>query len=215
MSNHFPSPLHLILHTGLEEMGFMFPEQTEQRLLDYISLLSKWNETYNLTAVREPIQMITHHILDSLSIRPYLIGPNILDIGTGAGLPGIPLAIARPQYQFTLLDSNAKKTRFVIQAKAELGLDNVDVVNQRVEKYLPAQKFATLVTRAFASLAEIAASAGHLLADGGELLAMKGHYPEDELEQVTEPYKVLEVLELVVPGLGERRHLVRIGKVPG
>jgi len=215
MPRHFTDPLHMILHGGLEELGFLFPDEVEHRLLEYIALLGKWNEAYNLTAVRDPLQMITHHILDSLAIRPFLKGPAIIDIGSGAGLPGIPLAIARPQYNFTLLDSNSKKTRFMIQAKGELALANVQVVHERVEKYNPAQKFDTLVTRAFASLAEMVAAAQHLLAPEGEFVAMKGAYPGDELEQVPEPFRVFEVIELHVPGLGERRHLVRMGRSTG
>ena len=209
-----PGPLRdlqeKLLRRGLKELGLVLPEEAGQRLLDYVALLDKWNKTYNLTAVRDPMQMITQHILDSLAVRPFLQGPNVLDIGTGAGLPGIPLALACPQYQFTLLDSNAKKTRFVLQAKAELGLDNVQVVHERAERYRPAQKFDTLLTRAFASLAEMLRLAGHLLTEDGEFLAMKGSYPKDELEQVTPPFKVLEVCKLVVPGLDEQRHLVRI-----
>ncbi len=212
-----PEPLrdaqHRLLRLGLEELGLVLPGETERRLLDYVALLDKWNKTYNLTAVRDPVQMITHHILDSLAVRPFLKGPDILDIGTGAGLPGIPLALTCPQYQFTLLDSNAKKTRFVTQAKGELGLDNVRVVHERVEKYRPAQKFDTLLTRAFASLAEMLRLAGHLLTEDGEFLAMKGNYPKEELEQVISPFKVLEVCDLVVPGLDEQRHLVRITRL--
>ncbi len=205
-------PQDKILHLGLEKLGLVLPGDTGRRLLDYVALLDKWNKTYNLTAVRDPVQMITHHILDSLAVQLFLKGPDILDIGTGAGLPGIPLALACPHYQFTLLDSNAKKTRFVIQAKAELGLANVQVVHERVEKYRPVQKFDTLLTRAFASLTEILRLAGHLLTENGEFLAMKGNYPKDELEQLTSPFKVLEVCELLVPGLDEQRHLVRIGR---
>jgi 16S rRNA (guanine527-N7)-methyltransferase len=202
-----------VLRRGLEELGLALPAESERRLLDYVALLDKWNKTYNLTAVRDPVQMITHHILDSLAVRPFLKGPDILDIGTGAGLPGIPLALTCPQYQFTLLDSNAKKTRFVIQAKGELGLANVQVVHERVERYRPAQKFDTLLTRAFASLAEMLRLAGHLLTEDGEFLAMKGNYPKDELGQVISPFKVLEVCKLVVPGLDEQRHLVRIARL--
>ena len=179
-----------LLRSGLKELGLGLPEATERRLLDYVALLDKWNKTYNLTAVRDPVQMITHHILDSLAVRPFLKGPNVLDIGTGAGLPGIPLALACPHYQFTLLDSNAKKTRFVIQAKGELGLDNVQVVHERAERYRPTQKFDTLLTRAFASLVDMLGLAGHLLTDDGEFLAMKGNYPKAELEQVITPFKV-------------------------
>lgn len=212
MVRHFTDLQQMILNRGLEEMGFLLPPETEERLLEFLTLLGKWNETYNLTAVDDPLQMITHHILDSLITRPFLKGPRIIDIGTGAGLPGIPLAIVQPQYQFTLLDSNSKKTRFIIQAKGELHLNNVEVVHERVEKYQPEQKFDTLVARALASLAEMLASSAHLWAEGAEFLAMKGSYPYEELEQVVAPFKVLEVIELEVPGLGARRHLVRIVK---
>lgn len=169
-------------------------------------LLAKWNSAYNLTAVREPADMVARHLLDSLAILPYLHGRRVLDIGTGAGLPGIPLAVARPDLAFTLLDANAKKTRFVTQAVGELRLDNVEVVQSRAEHYRPAEKFDTLVSRAFAGIADMLAAARHLCAPGGRFLAMKGTYPKDELAAVPAGYAV-EVRVLTVPGLAAERHV--------
>ena len=184
------------------------PAADRQRLLAFVRLLAKWNAAYNLTAVRDPEEMITRHLLDSLVLLPYLQGPRVLDIGTGPGLPGIPLAIARPDCFFTLLDANAKKTRFVTQAVGELGLKNVDVVQDRVENYRPEQKFDTLVTRAFSSIADMLENAHHLCAPGGRFLAMKGVYPEAELAAIPADYAVSEVVALAVPGLEAARHLV-------
>ena len=164
-------------------------------------LLAKWNAAYNLTAVRDPQEMVTRHLLDSLALLPYVQGPRVLDIGTGPGLPGIPLAVARPDCSFTLLDANAKKTRFVTQAVGELGLKNVDVVQARVENYRPVEKFDTLVARAFSSIADMLNNAQHLCAPGGRFLAMKGVYPEEELAAIPAAYAVSEVVALKVPGL--------------
>ena len=186
------------------------PAADRQRLLAFVRLLAKWNAAYNLTAVRDPEDMITRHLLDSLVLLPYLQGPRVLDIGTGPGLPGLPLAIARPNDFFTLLDANAKKTRFVTQAVGELGLKNVEVVQERVENYHPELKFDTLVARAFSSIADMLHSARHLCAPGGRFLAMKGVYPEDELAAIPADYTVNEVLALKVPGLGAARHLAII-----
>lgn len=186
------------------------PAADRQRLLAFVRLLAKWNAAYNLTAVRDPEEMITRHLLDSLVLLPYLQGPRVLDIGTGPGLPGIPLAIARPDCSFTLLDANAKKTRFVTQAVGELGLKNVEVVQARVENYRPEQKFDTLVARAFSSIADMLNNAQHLCAPGGRFLAMKGVYPEEELAAIPADYAVSEVVALKVPGLDAARHLVII-----
>jgi 16S rRNA (guanine527-N7)-methyltransferase len=179
-----------------------------QRLLTFVHLLARWNAAYNLTAVRDPQEMIARHLLDSLVLLPYLHGARVLDIGTGPGLPGIPLALARPDIAFTLLDANAKKTRFVTQAVGELGLKNVEVVQTRVENYRPEQKFDTLVARAFSSIAELLKSAQHLCAPGGRFLAMKGVYPEEELAAIPAEFAVSEVAALKVPGLDAARHLV-------
>ena len=183
---------------------------TQARLVAYVRLLEKWNRTYNLTAVRIPAEMIPRHLLDSLAILPYLKGPRILDIGTGAGLPGIPLALARPDLAFTLLDSNAKKTRFVTQACAELGLKNVEVVNERVEKYHPLTTFDTIVSRAFSIIADMLVASRHVCGAAGQFLAMKGVTPLEELAGMPPGYKVNGVPALVIPGLSAARHVAII-----
>ena len=154
--------------------------------------------------------MIVHHLLDSLAVVPYLKGSLVLDVGTGAGLPGIPLAIARPELSFVLLDSQQKKTRFVRQTVLELGLANVEVVQARVGDFHPAQRFDTVISRAFAALGNFVREVGHLCQPGGRILAMKGRYPETELKEIPEPYTVVAVTELTVPGLRGERHLIQI-----
>lgn len=202
------------LTSGLTALNLNLPADAHARLLDFVALLEKWNRVYNLTAVREPTQMVTRHILDSLAIAPYVHGARVLDIGTGAGLPGIPLAVAMPTRQFVLLDSNSKKTRFVTQAVAELELRNVEVVAARVEKYVPAARFDTLIARAFSSLGELLAAARHLAAREGVYLAMKGVYPEEELASLPAEFRVRETAALTVPGLDGARHVVVIGAAP-
>ena len=203
--------LERLLHQGLQAMGLALPPGIEPRLLEFMRLLEKWNRTYNLTAVRDPEQMVARHLLDSLAVLPYVRGPRVLDIGTGAGLPGIPLALALPETHFTLLDSNAKKTRFVTQAVHALGLANVSVVQARAEKFQPAEKFATLLARAFASIPDMLAATRHLCAPGGRWLAMKGVFPQEELAAIPAEY-VAEVKSLHVPGLEAARHLVIIAQ---
>ena len=195
------------LAQGLREMGIDLAPAIRQKLLKFLQYLEKWNRTYNLTAVRDPEQMVPRHLLDSLSVLPYLQGSRVLDIGTGAGLPGIPLALARPALAFTLLDSNAKKTRFVTQAIHELGLKNVQVVQERVEKFHSPEKFDTLIARAFASIPDMLAASRHLCAANGRFLLMKGVFPQEELAAVTDGYQA-EVTALHVPGLDAARHLV-------
>jgi len=156
------------------------------RLIAFLALLQRWNGVYNLTAVRDPEDMVPRHLLDSLAILPWVTRGPLLDAGTGAGLPGIPLAIARPTLQFTLLDGNGKKTRFVRQAVLELGLDNVEVVHSRLEAYRPALKFATITARAVASLSDLYQGCAHLAAADARLLAMKGRLPEQEIEALTQ-----------------------------
>ena len=195
------------LQQGLREMGLELDSPVRSKLVLFLELLEKWNRAYNLTAVREPEQMVARHLLDSLTVLPFLHGPRVLDIGTGAGLPGIPLALARPDLEFTLLDSNAKKTRFATQAMHDLGLKNVAVVQERVEKFHPEIKFDTLIARAFASIPDMLAASRHLCTTQGRFLVMKGVFPQEELAAVTDGYQA-EVRALRIPGLDAARHLV-------
>lgn len=208
-----PSPAataHELLAHGLTRLGLRLPDDVQERLLQYLALLAKWNRIYNLTATKTREQMVVYHLLDSLAIEPSLQGPTVADVGTGAGLPGIPLALARPDLSFTLLDAQQKKTRFVRQAAIEIGLANVEVVQARAAAYRPAVPFATVVSRAFASIGDFVREAGHLCARDGRILAMKGRYPAAELKDVPEPYRVVAVMELTVPGLDAERHLVQL-----
>lgn len=197
------------LQDGVRALGLALAPAAQEKLIAYIELLAKWNQAYNLTAVRDPEQMIARHLLDSLAILPWVRGPRVLDIGSGAGLPGIPLALARPELQFVLLDSNAKKTRFITQALAELGLENVEVVHSRVEKYQPAVPFDTLIARAFAGIADMLGVSAPLCAPGGRWLAMKGVYPQEELAAIPPGYQI-ETQQVQVPGLDAARHVVII-----
>ena len=177
----------------------------------YLDLLEKWNRVYNLTAIRERDRMVTHHLLDSLAVLPHVRGPRVLDVGSGAGLPGIPIAIASPSLDVTLLESSHKKSAFLTQAIAELQLANVRVVTERVESWHPEARFDTIVSRAFAELGEFALLAGRLLAPQGVLAAMKGVHPFEEIERLPRTYGVQEVVRLRVPGLDAERHLVLMG----
>ena len=201
-----------ILSKGLSQLNLAKPldDKQQNKLIKYVELLNKWNKIYNLTAVRKPEQMVTRHLLDSLSICPYLRGNHILDVGTGAGLPGIPLAIVFPERQFTLLDSNNKKTRFVVQAAAELELSNVDVVQSRVEEFEAEEQFDTIITRAYASIEGMLKQTTHLLGAGGVFLAMKGINPIAEIDELSSEYLIKENHVIKVPGLEEERHLLEI-----
>ena len=196
------------LADGLSALPLELNASVQHQLIDYLQLLVKWNRAYNLTAIRQPEQMVTRHLLDSLVIGPYLQGPRILDVGTGAGLPGIPLALAYPDLQFTLLDSNGKKIRFVTQAVAELGLANVDVIQSRIEAFQPECRFDTITARAFASIEELIGQTTRLLVDKGQYLIMKGVYPVAEVEAMPEGYQVDAVHQLEVPALDAERHLL-------
>lgn len=197
------------LHEGIKRLGLDgLPADAEEKLLAYLALLVKWNAAYNLTAVRDPQQMLVKHLLDSLSILPQVKGGTLIDVGTGAGLPGIVLAIARPALQVTLLDSNGKKVRFLRQVIAELKITNARAVHSRVEEF--DERFDVVTSRAFATLADMVGWSGQLAAAGGEFLAMKGVRPDDEIAALPEGFKAVEVLPLAVPFLGEERHLVRI-----
>lgn len=198
-----------ILADGLARLKLSLPAETQQKLLDYVALVQKWNKVYNLTAVREADKMLTHHLLDSLAVVPHVIAAKtILDVGSGAGLPGIPLALALPGASVTLLDSNHKKAAFLHQAVIELKLSNVAVVCERVEKYLSKQAFSVVISRAFSDLPEFVALAGALVAPGGTLLAMKGVNPFEEIAQLKGAFKLSAVTPLAVPGLEAERHLV-------
>lgn len=202
------------LANGLNALPLELDANVQSRLIDFIHLLVKWNRAYNLTAVRQPEQMVPRHLLDSLVIGPYLQGPSILDVGTGAGLPGIPLALAYPDHHFTLLDSNGKKIRFVTQAVAELGLANVDVIQSRVEAFQPAGRFDTITARAYASIEELVSQTKHLLADGGQYLIMKGVYPVAEVEAMPTGYRIEVSHQLNVPKLDAERHLLIVRLEP-
>lgn len=176
----------------------------------YLDLLEKWNRVYNLTAIRDRARMVTHHLLDSLSILPHVRGSNVLDVGSGAGLPGIPIAIARPALRVTLLEANQKKSAFLTQAVGELHLANVTVVTERVESWHTLARFDAIVSRAFADLGEFVAAAGRLLAPQGVIAAMKGVHPYEEIERLPQGFRVREVVRLAVPGLDAERHLVLV-----
>ncbi|OUR65775.1 16S rRNA (guanine(527)-N(7))-methyltransferase RsmG [Methylophaga sp. 42_25_T18] len=199
------------LQQGCETLGLDVSDEKLAKLIAYVQLLAKWNKAFNLTSVREPQEMISRHILDSLAIQPYLSGDSLLDVGTGAGLPGIPLAIVRPEMTITLLDSNSKKTRFLQQAKAELALESVTVIHSRVEQAdLP--KFDLVTARAFSTIDDIIDLAGRHCDDAGCLVLMKGVYPEEELQAVTNGFSLQDVVSLDVPGCEGQRHLVRLIK---
>jgi 16S rRNA (guanine527-N7)-methyltransferase len=196
------------LKAGIAALGLVLPEGAEAKLLAYRALLDKWNRVYNLTAVREAERMVSHHLLDSLAGVPYFRGETVLDVGSGGGLPGIPLAIARPELQVTLIDSVAKKTAFLLQAKAELGLANVRVVTGRVEDYRPVDGFDIITSRAFSDLKEFVSLTRHLLKPDGRWLAMKGLYPHEEIAALPAYVKVSADYSLPVPGLEASRHLI-------
>ena len=184
-----------------------------EKLLKYLELLQRWNKAFNLTAIRDPLQMVRLHLLDSLAIHPYVQGlKSIIDVGTGPGLPGIPLAILNPEIDFTLLDSNGKKTRFLFQAINELKLTNASEINHRVEAYQPNQLFDAVISRAFSSISDMLNQCDHLVSDQGCFLAMKGKKPDSELSQMSRAYKVIEVIEVNVPLIDSERHLIKIIK---
>jgi len=194
---------------GLVSMGIAVSPAQQARLVAHLELIAKWNRVHNLTAVRETGQMVALHLLDSLTILPYLEGVRTLaDVGTGPGLPGIPIAIVREDAQVTLVESSHKKCAFLQQAKTELALDNVAIACERVEHLKPATKFDAVVSRAFSDLQDFVEQAGHLVVPGGKLVAMKGVYPFDEIARVPASHRVSQVLELHVPSLDAKRHLV-------
>lgn len=195
------------LSSGIAQLCVDVAPEEQQKLLDYLALLQKWNKVYNLTAIREPQQMVSNHLLDSLAVLPHLWPKRWLDVGCGAGLPGIVLAIVRPEWLFTLLDSNSKKTSFVQQACIELGLRNVEVHCGRIEEWQVAEKFDGIISRAFAETAEFVALTRNLLAKDGRWVAMKG-MPEQELTRLPEGVRVEQIIPLQVPKLEAARCLV-------
>ena len=203
------------LRRGCDALALPVDARQQGLLLDYLGLLARWNKAYNLTAVRDTAQMVTRHLLDSLAIAPYLQGQRLIDVGTGAGLPGIPMAILFPQRECHLLDSNGKKTRFLFQVKTALRLDNIVVHQARVESFHIADPFDVVLSRAFASLQEMVHGCRHLLAPQGRFLAMKGVHPADELAALDTAYELSAVYALDVPGLAEQRHLVEIMRRQG
>ena len=199
------------IDSGARALGLALPAGGADRLAALIELLAKWNKTFNLTAIRDPARMVTHHVLDSLALLTGVAlarGARLVDVGCGAGLPGLPLAIARPDLDVTLLDSNGKKIAFVRQAIGELGLANATAVAARIEAYAPPARFDAVVSRAFSDLASFAAAGRRLLAPGGVLVAMKGALPVDELAVLPVGIGVVATPAIVVPGVEGARHLV-------
>jgi 16S rRNA (guanine527-N7)-methyltransferase len=203
--------LQASLERGMAALGLNVPADAVSRLLDYQALLERWNATYNLTAVRDPAEMITRHLLDSLAILPYVQGATLADLGTGPGLPGIPLAIAAPGREILLVDSNGKKVRFLREAIRSLKLEGVRAVQSRVEDVQG--QFDCITARAFASFADMLGWGGHLLAQDGIWLAMKGKQPDDELPGIPAGFAVQSMHVLSVPGLDAERHLAVLGRV--
>ena len=200
--------LEVKLKAGCEALGLTLDDAQVGLLLTYIGLMDKWNRRFNLTAIRDPEAMVTRHILDSLAVLKHLPAGRVIDVGTGAGMPGVPLAIARPSQRVVVLDANGKKTRFLDHVVLTLGLQNVEVVNARVESFEPEKPFDAVISRAFTSLNAMIETCVHLLTPDGLLLAMKGQYPAQELGTVSGNARVCDVAEVVVPDLTEDRCLV-------
>jgi 16S rRNA (guanine527-N7)-methyltransferase len=213
VSEHALTVSKTLLGEGLAELGLTLSEVQQSLLLRYLALLEKWNQVYNLTAIRDLTKMVSAHVLDSLSILPLLPGGRLLDVGSGAGLPGIPIAVARPEWAVTMLDSNHKKAAFLRQAVTELELRSASVVCERMESWQESGEFDIIVSRAFSDLGEFLSMTGRLLASGGVLAAMKGLYPFEELERVPAGFRVREVKALRVPGLDAERHLVLVERI--
>ncbi|MES2161428.1 MAG: 16S rRNA (guanine(527)-N(7))-methyltransferase RsmG [Pseudomonadota bacterium] len=200
-----------VLKQGIKSLKLGLGDEQVEKLLDYLALLNKWNSVYNLTSVRDPMQMVTLHVLDSLAAVPAFAGAqNVLDVGAGGGLPGMVLAISRPDMKVSMIDTVHKKTAFLNQVKAELGLANVTVYTKRVEQLEVKTKFDVITSRAFADLSDFVNWSGHLLQEGGRFIALKGTAPAEERERLPEPWKVQKLEPLEVPGLDAERHLVFI-----
>jgi len=198
------------LADGAQQLGIVLTEAQCGQLLTLLAELQDWNSRFNLTAIRDPVEVVDKHLLDSLSIQRYLHGRTVADIGTGAGFPGLPLAIVDPERQFTLIEATAKKARFVEHVVTRLALSNVSVVNVRTEQYRPSARFDCVVARALGKLSEIVRVAGHLCAPRGKVLAMKGKAPRAEIDDLPSGWRVVAVHQLQVPGLDAERHLVEL-----
>ncbi|MEL4016041.1 16S rRNA (guanine(527)-N(7))-methyltransferase RsmG [Dryocola clanedunensis] len=198
------------LNRLLDSAGITLPENQKQQLVGYVELLHKWNKAYNLTSVRDPDEMLVRHILDSIVVEPHLQGTRFIDVGTGPGLPGIPLAIVRPDSHFTLLDSLGKRVRFLRQVQHELQLENVTPVQSRVEEFPAEPPFDGVISRAFASLTDMVSWCHHLPGQDGKFYALKGLRPDDEIASLPEAFRVEEIIRLQVPKLDGERHLVVI-----
>lgn len=202
-----------ILASGIKELRLDLNQQQHEQLLDYLALLFKWNAVYNLTSVRDPMQMMTHHLLDSLAaVSAFAGAKNVLDVGAGGGLPGVVLAISRPDMKLSMIDTVHKKTAFLTQVKAELELANVTVHTKKVQELEVATKFDVITSRAFADLSDFVNWSGHLLAEGGQFIALKGTAPPEEQERLPAEWKVTELRPIQVPQLQAERHLVFIQK---
>jgi len=205
------SQLAVKLSKGIKDLGLVATDTQQQQLIAYLNLMVKWNKAYNLTAIRDPEQMLIKHILDSLAVCPFIDDSSLVDVGSGGGLPGIPLAIMFPNQAICTLDSNSKKTRFQNQVKIELSLDNLEVIHGRVEA-LRERHFSQVISRAFASIIDMVTLSQALVAEKGVFLAMKGRYPDAELADLPPIYRLLQSHPLRVPGLEEERHLLVLGR---
>ena len=204
---------HRLLVAGAHDLGIALEATGAEALLELVDELEAGNAQFNLTGIRDRLGMLRKHVLDSLSLQPYLRGCRVADIGTGAGFPGLPLALVNPERHFTLVEATGKKARFVERTALRLGCDNVEIEHARAENYRPLELFDTVVARALSSLADFAAYAGHLCAPGGRLLAMKGKRPDEEISAMPKSFRVLAVHRLKVPGLDDERHLVELSPV--
>lgn len=210
MSESITQSIQKELEQGIQEMGLPCPDGAVSKLMAYLKLLEKWNASFNLSGVSDMETMVSRHLLDSLALSPYLEGELFVDVGSGAGLPGIPLAILNPDKQFVLIDSNGKKTRFLFQAKIELGLNNISVENCRVEHYQSQQQIDMVMCRAFSTLEDIVTRLQPIFSSKCKLLAMKGHYPEDEISQLPDGFEVTHTIKLKIPGSDSQRHLIEV-----
>lgn len=204
--------LHQILSDGLSAMDLSLTSEQQQKLIDYVERIHKWNKAFNLTSVRDPEQMMVKHILDSLAVAPHIDAANLIDVGTGPGLPGIPLSIVYPEKHFTLLDSLGKRVRFMKQCAFEMKLENITPIQSRVEAHQPGQYYDAVLSRAFASLKDMLHWCQHLVDSEGKFLALKGQYPAEEIAELGDNFAVTHSVKLTVPGLEGERHLLTVQK---